>query len=260
MNRRAVGRLFLLMQSLVDKDLKVRYKRSMLGFVWFLLKPIFSMVVFTVVFTKIIRFGGSIQHFPLFLLTGLLPWNFFSSSLSASTTSLLDNHRLIRSIYFPRAALPAAGVAANGVHLLLALVVLEAILIAFGHMPGPSMVLLPVVLVLFMLMTAGFAMLFSVCNVFYRDVAQFLEVLLLAWFYASPVIYPLGQGLIPAGFEKVIMYNPVAGILEMFHSLFYKGVWPADWTWISAVPWSLAVFFLGLVVFRKAEPVVVKEL
>ena len=260
MSRTAAGRLSLLMQSLVDKDLKVRYKRSMLGFAWFLLKPVFSMVVYTIVFTKIIRFGGSIQHFSLFLLTGLLPWNFFSSSLSASTTSLLDKHRLIRSIYFPRAALPVAGVAANGVHLLLALAVLEGVLLAFGHMPSLSIVLLPAVLALFVLMTAGFAMILSVCNVFYRDVSQFLEVLLLAWFYASPVIYPLGQGLIPAGFEKVIMYNPVAGILEIFHAILYRGTWPGGWMWISAAAWSLTVFALGLAVFRRAEPVVVKEL
>ena len=260
MIRGGAGRLSLLMQSLVDKDLKVRYKRSMLGFAWFLLKPVFSMAVYTVVFTQIIRFGGSIRHFPLFLLTGLLPWNFFSASLSASTTSLLDNHRLIRSIYFPRAALPAAEVAANGVHLLMALAVLEAVLIAFGHAPSASIVLLPVILAFFVLMTAGFAMFLSVCNVFYRDVSQFLEVLLLAWFYASPVIYPLGQGLIPEGFERVIMFNPVSGILEMFHSVLYRGAWPEAWTWASAAAWSVVVFLVGLLVFRRAEPVVVKEL
>jgi ABC-type polysaccharide/polyol phosphate export permease len=248
------------MSSLVDKDLKVRYKRSMLGFSWSLLKPVFSMVVYTIVFTKIIRFGGSIEHFSLFLLTGLLPWNFFSSSISASTTSLLDNHRLIRSVYFPRAALPAAGVAANSVHLLLSLVVLELVLIIFGHTPGPSLILLPVVLVLFVLMTTGFALFFSVCNVFYRDVAQFLEVLLLAWFYASPVIYPLGQGLIPSGFENVIRFNPVAGVLEIFHAIFYRGTWPADWCWLSILVWTGVVFSCGLLLFHRAEPTVVKEL
>ncbi len=103
------------------KDLKVRYKRSMLGFLWFLLKPLFSMAVYTIVFTRIIRFGGSIEHFSLFLLTGLLPWNFFSASLSSSARTLLDNQKLIRSIYFPRAALPVSAVIANAVHMLMAM-------------------------------------------------------------------------------------------------------------------------------------------
>jgi len=254
------GRLTLLMSSLVDKDLKVRYKRSMLGFVWFLLKPVFSMVVYTIVFTKIIRFGGSIPHFSLFLLTGLLPWNFFSASVSASTSALLENHRLIRSIYFPRAALPASGVAANGVHLLLSMAVLELVMISFGHTPGWSIVLLPVVLLLFVIMTTGFAMIFSVCNVFYRDVAQFLEVLLLAWFYASPVIYPLGEGLVPAGFDSVIRLNPLSGVMEIFHSILYRGTWPEPWCWLSVTVWTAVVFTTGLLVFRKAEPTVVKEL
>lgn len=252
--------LMLLMQSLVEKDLKVRYKRSLLGFLWFLLKPLFSMVVYTIVFTRIIRFGGSIEHFSLFLLTGLLPWNFFSASLSASSRTLLDNQKLIRSIYFPRAALPVSAVLANSVHMLMAMAVLEIVLVFAGHTPGASIVLLPVAVLLLAGMTSGFAMMISVGNVYYRDVSQFLEVILLAWFYASPVIYPLGKGLIPVRMEAFIRLNPVAGALEAFHSMMYYGTWPETWAWISLAGWTGAILLIGLAVFKKAEASVVKEL
>ena len=250
----------LLMRSLVEKDLKVRYKRSLLGFLWFLLKPLFSMAVYTIVFTKIIRFGGSIEHFSLFLLSGLLPWNFFSASLSSSTRTLLDNQKLIRSIYFPRAALPVSSVIANSVHMLLAMAVLEIILVIAGHTPSLSILLLPVAVILLAAMTSGFAMMISVGNVYYRDVSQFLEVILLAWFYASPVIYPLGAGLIPEKMEAVIRFNPVAGALEIFHSLMYYGTWPELWAWVSLTAWTAVAGVVGYLVFKRAEPSVVKEL
>jgi ABC-2 type transport system permease protein len=251
---------WLLLRSLVVKDLKVRYKRSVLGFFWFLLKPLFSMAVYTVVFTRIIRFGGAIEHFSLFLLTGLLPWNFFSASLNSSTRALLDNTRLIRSVYFPRTTLPVAGVVANAVHLGLALCVLEAALIAFGHPPGLSIVLVVPATLLMIAMVSGMGMILAVGNVFYRDVSQLVEILLLAWFYASPIIYPLGEGLVPAAVESVVRFNPLAGLLEIYHSCLYSGGWPPVWTWLSLLGWTGFFLAVGTAVFRRAEPVVVKEL
>jgi ABC-type polysaccharide/polyol phosphate export permease len=252
--------ILLLLGSLAAKELKVRYKRSLLGFAWFLLKPVFNMIVFTIVFTRIIRFGGGIEHYPLFLLTGLLIWNFFSSSLNAATTSLLDNTRLIRSISFPRAVLPAASVAANAIHLLLSLLVTEILLAAFGHPLSASLLALLPALAILMVMTAGIAMALSVWNVYFRDVAQFVEVLLLAWFYASPVIYPLGAGMLPSRAEAVIRLNPVSGILEIVHSAMYYGTWPPAWCWLTSSAWMLVLFAGGLAAFRAAEPAVVKEL
>ena len=250
----------LLLSSLAAKELKVRYKRSMLGFAWFLLKPVFSTVVYTVVFTRIIRFGGEIEHYSLFLLTGLLVWNFFASSLNASTTSLLDNTRLIRSIRFPRAVLPAASVAANAVHLLLALLVAEAMLAAFGHPVTPALAALIPAVALLLVMTTGIALALSVWNVYLRDVSQAVEVLLLAWFYTSPVIYPLGAGMLPERAEAVIRWNPVSGALCVVHSVMYEGSWPPSWCWLSLSVWALLLFAGGLAAFKAAEPAVVKEL
>lgn len=249
-----------LILCLAEKELKVRYKRSLLGFAWFLLKPLFQTAVFSVVFTRIIRFGGGIEHYPLFLLTGLLGWNFLSSTLNASTTTLIDNNRLIRSIRFPRAALPAAGTAANAFHLASSLVVVELLLIAFGRAPGPSILLLPAALALFALLAAGLAMALSVWNVLLRDVAQLVEVVLLAWFYASPVIYPLDGTVLPAGVEAVVRLNPVSGFLQILHSVMYAGEPAPAWSWISLACWSAFLFASGLLVFRRAETMVVKEL
>ena len=256
--------LRLLMQSLISKDLKVRYKRSVLGFAWFLLKPLFSMIVYYFVFTKVLRFGGEISDFALFLLIGLLPWNFFASSLSASTTSLLDNHRLIRSIYFPRIMLPVAEVLANIVHLILALCVLIAVLIIFGYVPKISVIAIIPALIMFAGMTAGIAMLSSTWNVFYRDVKQFVEMILLAWFYASPIIYPLDSLSVNIGispkFMSIVKFNPVAGFMEIMHSTLYAGKWPHTWCWISLGCWTLFFLGFGYLIFKKFEPTVVKEL
>jgi len=250
----------LLVSSLASKELKVRYKRSVLGFSWFLLKPLFLTAVLSVVFTRILRFGGEIRHYPLFLLPGLLVWNCFSSSLSAASTSLLDNVRLIRSARFPRAAPPVSSVIANSVHLLLAMVVLEALLLAFGHFPSPAVPLLLPALVLFLAVTTGLSLMLAVWNVYYRDVALFLEVLLQAWFYASPVIYPADSGLLPGAISTAIRLNPVSGILEIVQSLLYYGRTPPAWAWISLAAWAVALPVLGMLVFRHAEPAVVKEL
>jgi ABC-type polysaccharide/polyol phosphate export permease len=252
--------VWLLLGSLAAKELKVRYKRSLLGFAWFLLKPLFNMVVFSFVFTRIIPWGGSIEHYPLFLLSGLLVWNFFSSSLSASTTSLLDNQRLIRSIRFPRAALPASSVLANLVHLLLSLAVLEVVLAAFGRIPSASLLMMVPAAVLLTAMTVGIAMIVSVWNVYHRDVAQFVEVVLLAWFYGSPVIYPADSALIPEGITRIMRFNPVAGVLEVVHSVMYEGSVPEAWTWISMSCWAVVLLAAGWLVFRRAEAAVVKEL
>jgi len=254
------GNWGLMLSGLAAKELKVRYKRSLLGFTWFLLKPLFQTAVFAVVFTRIIRFGGSLRHYALFLFTGLLVWNFFSSSISAATTSLLDNVRLIRSIRFPRAALPASSVAANAVHLMLSLLVVEALLLAYGHYPPVSVVLLIPALALLLAMTTGLSLMVSVWNVYYRDVSLLLEVLLLAWFYASPVIYPLGQGMLPPSIEAALRFNPVSGFLEAVQSLLYFGRTPPTWSWISMVCWSAVLLAGGLAVFRRSEPAVVKEL
>jgi ABC-type polysaccharide/polyol phosphate export permease len=255
-----MGNWLLILSSLAAKELKVRYKRSLLGFAWFLLKPLFQTAVFAVVFTQIIRFGGSLRHYALFLLSGLLVWNFFSSSLTAASTSLLDNVRLVRSIRFPRAALPVSSVAANAAHLLLSLLVLEALLLAWGHAPSPAFLLLVPALAMLLAMTAGLSLMLSVWNVYYRDVSLLLEVLLLAWFYASPVIYPLGTGMLPPAIEGILRYNPVSGFLETIHGLLYFGCAPPAWCWISMVSWSAILLACGLAVFRRSEPAVVKEL
>ena len=149
---------------------------------------------------------------------------------------------------------------ANAVHMLMALGVLEILLIAFGHTPNLSLVTLPIAVVLLAVMTSGFCMMISVGNVYYRDVSQFLEMFLLAWFYASPIIYPLGEELIPPGMEAVIRFNPIAGAMEIFHSTMYYGTWPELWAWISLVAWTAVILAAGLLIFKRMEPSVVKEL
>jgi lipopolysaccharide transport system permease protein len=176
-------------RNFVIRDLKVRYSNSALGFVWSFLNPLLLMMVFWVVFGVLA--GQGIERFPVYLLAGLLPWNFFSGSLMFSTTSVTGNGTLINRVYFPREILPISSTLSNGVHFLLALIPFFIILLAYRSPLSFSILWLPVVLAIQTLFTLGMAFFLSSTNVFLRDMQQVMDVAVQAWFFMTPIIYSL---------------------------------------------------------------------
>lgn len=262
-----------LVRNLVVRDLKVRYKNSVLGILWSLLNPLLMMLVFSVVFTFMWPNTGT-AHFPVFLLAGLLPWNFFQGAVMAATASIVGHSHLIKKIYFPREVLPISVVLSNLVNFLLALLVLFSFLIVSGIGFTPHILWLPVIIVVQVAFTLGLAFLFSTLNVFYRDTMMILDVGLLAWFFLTPVFYSME--IIPAskivlGYEIAVhrlvrWLNPMASLIDAYRTILYgstNGAPPGppalDFLLRTSVTAAI-VLLIGWLIFRRFSPVFGEEI
>ncbi len=211
-----------LLVGMTRKELKVKYKNSFLGFAWSLLNPLLYLVVFYVAFVKILASG--VPSFPIFLLSGLLVWNLFSTGLAAACGSVVGNAALVKKVAFPREILPLAAVGSMLVHFFLQSLVLFVVLalvrwnVAWEYVP-----LLPVALIALLLLTGGLGILLSATNVYLRDTQHFLELALLAWFWVTPIVYgfmTIGQRT-GSWFKTIYMMNPVTPIVLIFQRAIY---------------------------------------
>jgi ABC-2 type transport system permease protein len=213
-----------LLGNLVRKELKVKYKNSVLGFVWSLLNPALYLVVFSVVFQVFLK--ANIPFFGIYLLTGLLPWNLFANGLSAATGSITGNAQLVQKVSFPREILTLAAIGAALVHFFLQLSVLAGALLVFRHAPAWELLplLLPALLVLILLVVAV-GLILAAVNVVLRDTQHLLELALLAWFWLTPIVYPfrLVADTVSGGYE-LLMLNPVTTIVITFQRVLYNQV------------------------------------
>jgi ABC-2 type transport system permease protein len=219
---RDVWRYRELLGNLVRKELKVKYKNSALGFAWSLLNPALYLVVFYVVFELILQNG--IPDFAIFLLAGLLPWTLFSSSVAAATSSIVGNSALVNKVWFPREILPLAAIGAAFVNYLLQTVVLAAALIVFRYAPSAeyALVLVPALVAVLVLLSA-MALALAAINVYFRDTQHLVELLLLAWFWFTPIIYPyryVSDRL--EGWTALFLLNPMVSIVIAFQRAIYN--------------------------------------
>ena len=216
--------------NLVERDLKARYKNSIMGFLWSLLNPLGMMLVFTIVFTVLIP-NNNVPKYPIFLLAGLLPWNFFSAGVMVGTNSIVMSSSLVKKVYFPREVLPIASVLANLVNFLLSLVVLFAVLIAFHGSFSPWLWMLPAVILIQTCFILGIVFILSTLNVFYRDTIMVMDVAILAWFFLTPIFYPIE--MVPQSYHLLHMtvnvrrwlyiLNPMASLIAAYRQLLYYG-------------------------------------
>jgi lipopolysaccharide transport system permease protein len=219
-----------LILNLVKRELKARYKNSVLGFFWSLLNPLGMMLVFTFVFT-VISPNNQIGNFPIFFLCGFLPWQYFSNGVMVSMNSIVGNSNLVKKVYFPREALPISSVLAALVNFLLALVVLFGALIVTRTPFSPYIWLLPVVILMQTCFILGVVFVLSTLNVFYRDTMMIMDVVMQAWFFLTPVFYPIA--ILPSSYEilgitvnvRRLMYilNPMASFVAAYRDLLYFG-------------------------------------
>ncbi len=212
-----------LLGNLVRKELKVKYKNSVLGFVWTLLNPTLYLVVFSLVFQEVLRV--QVPYYAIFFLSGLLVWNFFSVALGAGTTSITMNSQLVQKVWFPREILPLASIGAAVVHFFLQALVLIAALAIFRRAPSAEYLpALPVAFVVLLILSAALAIALSAINVYLRDTEHLLELALLAWFWLSAVVYPYRQVASRLGPSREWMasLNPVIPIVTTFQKVLYN--------------------------------------
>ncbi len=218
---RQVWRYRELLVNLTRKELKVKYKDSFLGFLWSLLNPLLYLVVFSLVFAGLLR--SDIPYFAIFLLSGLLVWNLFNTSLGGACGSIVANAPLVQKVWFPREILPLATIGAGIVHFLLQLIVLALALLAFQHSPAWSY--LPLVLpalVVLLLWTAALGLALSAINVYLRDTQHLLELVLLAWFWMTAIVYPfrlIEQQL--GDWSWIAFLNPILIVVLTFQKAIY---------------------------------------
>ena len=218
-----------LILNLAMRELKARYKNTVLGFFWSLLNPLGMMLVFTAVFTIFMR--SKIENFPIYALCGLLPWNYFSAAVMGSVNTIVNNANLVTKVYFPREVLPIATVLANLVNFLLTLVVLFAALLLVRAPFNPWLWLLPVVILIQSAFILGLAFILSTLNVFYRDTLMVMDVAMLAWFFLTPIFYPLEdlpRSYLIGNFDldlhrTMYILNPMASIINTYRDLLYRG-------------------------------------
>ena len=241
-----------LVWSLTIRDIRSRYKQSVLGIAWALVQPVAMTAVFTVFMSMIDRsYAGSIPR-PVSIYVGMLPWTFFAGGLTSGTECLVGNHNLITKIYFPREVFPISAVLGKVVDLALGALVLLAMLLIFRiHVTAWALLVIPV-LVLQTVFMLGLTLIFSSANLFYRDIRHVMPLVTQMWMYVSPVVYGLER--VHGKILSVYMLNPMASIIGAYRDVVLEGHPPA-WNYLgySAVV-SIVIFLIGYRMFKKLEP------
>jgi lipopolysaccharide transport system permease protein len=250
---REVLRFRELLVLLVARDLKARYKRSALGTGWTLLNPLLQMGVYSLVFAVVLRIG--VPDYPLFVLSGLLPWSLLAVGTTSASLSLLGNQGLIRKVAVPQAVYPLAVVGGKLVDAALSVPALAILALASGRPPGASWLLLPVAFAIATAFTSGLALLLASLTVFFRDLRHLVELLFQIWFYVTPVFYPasfLEKVPVPA-LRWVLAANPATPVVRLFQETVYEGRAPPLATIALALLAAASSLAVGGLVFARAE-------
>ncbi len=244
-----------LLYFLAWRDVKVRYKQTLLGVLWVVLQPLVSMVIFTVLFGILLQVDSGDAPYPVFALAGLLPWNYFSQALTRSSTSVVNSANLVTKIYFPRLVIPLSGVFSSLVDFAIAFGALIVSMVVYGIAPTPALLVLPALILLAMITALGFGLWLSALNVKYRDVNYLLPFLIQIWMYVTPVVY--GSNLLPERYRFLLSLNPMTGVVEGFRWAVLGQAVVGDY--LSApliglsVVISLVTLISGLIFFRDTE-------
>jgi len=239
-----------LLFTLAMRDIKVRYKQTVLGIVWAVLQPLTAMVIFSVIFGSLAKIPSDGLPYPVFVFSGLLAWNFFSTAINSGGTSLLSAGGMISKVYFPRIIVPLASIGVSIVDFLIAVLILLVLMLVYSVPFSVSMVLVPVFFIGLVGTVIGVSTWLSAVTVAYRDFRFVIPFMLQIWMYLTPVIYP--SSFIPESWRWALSLNPVLGWVEGIRSAFLGR--PIDWSLVGiSFIFMLCLIALGLRYFEKAE-------
>ncbi len=241
-----------LLSQLTLREIKARYKQSILGYAWVLLNPLIQLLVYSFVFSIVFKFPMENTPYSIFLFIGLLPWIYLHTSLSQAALVLVDNSDLLKKVYFPREILPYSVILAKSIDLFFASMLLIAFMFFYKLPFYPSMFMIVPVFLIQVILMGGLALFLSAANLFYRDIQYLTNLILLMWMYLTPVVYPLS--LVPKDFLWVYSLNPMVGIIEGYRAAIFNR--PPDYpTIVWSVLISLIIFIFGFWGFKKSEKV-----
>ena len=242
--------------SLVRKDLRTRYKGSVLGFFWTFLNPLLQLIVYTIVFSIIMRV--SVDKFYIYLFVALVPWIFFTTSIQQGANAILINHDLVKKIYFPRLVLPIAVVSAAFMNMVFTMLVVFAALLVSGIGLSWHVIFLPVIMLLEYFMVLGMALMFSALNVYFRDLEHILGIVTMAWFYLTPIVYTID--MVPTQFLGLFYLNPMTSIVQAYREVLYYQQIPQFTTLGSVVVFAVIFIVAGYAIFQKLQKNFAEEL
>ncbi|MCA9965501.1 MAG: ABC transporter permease [Anaerolineales bacterium] len=257
-----------LLRNLVVRDLKARYKNSLLGIMWSLLNPLGLMIVFTVVFSVMSRFNNNTRYYAVFVLVGLVPWTFFTGALHSGAVSVVGNVGLVKKVYFPRELLPVTALLSNLVNFSISFLLIILFLFIFGIGLSRHILWVPAILITQLTFMLGLIMFVSALTVFFRDILMILDVLLTAWFFATPIFYPLEDlerpltilGTTLNSAQVMRWINPMASIIDGYRTVlwgtrFSNGPVSMDPSYLlRTFITSAIILVLGYLFFLRAEP------
>lgn len=237
----------VLIASLVLREVKLRYQRSVLGFLWTFLNPFLLMCLYTIVFSIFLRI--KVESYPVFLFCGLLPWVCFSASILEGANSIIRGSELITRVLFPPQVLPVVTVFSNLVNFILSLPILFIFLLLFKVKIGIALIALPIVMIIQAFFTMGLVLMFSALNVHFRDVRHILGNIIIMWFFATPILYPSTS--IPVKFRFITYINPMAMLIKSYRDILFYREFP-DWLLLGiTLCFGFLIFFLGNLIFNR---------
>lgn len=243
--------------SLIHRDLRGRYKGSVLGFLWTFINPLLQLVVYTIVFSSIMRMG--IDNYSLFLFVALIPWMFFSSSVMGGSLCILQNQNLVTKIYFPREVLPLSIVTSNFINMMYCFVIVLAVVLIFSsNINFSAWLFLPIIAIIEYIFVLGIVLIFSGFTVYFRDLEHILGIFTMAWQFLTPVMYPIE--MIPDKFMWIFNLNPMLPIIISYRDILYYGKIPHIDNLIQSIIFSLFFLLLGFTFFNKLKKNFAEEL
>lgn len=248
-----------MIRSLVKRELRGRYQKSVLGFLWSFISPLCQIAVFTVVFTYI--FPSNIPKYYIYLMTGMIPWQFFSDSISQGACAVIYNADMTKKIYFPREVLPISTISAKFVNLLLSMIVVFGFILFSGIGFSWLLVLLPFAMIVEYAIALGMGLIFSAATVYLRDIEYVVNVILMAWIWATPIMY--SPDTLAPEFQwiaQALRVNPVTSVMYLYRDILYYHQFPETIDIVLPVAWAIALLIVGELIFKRLEGDFAEEL
>lgn len=240
-----------LLASIVRRDLLLRYKQTIMGFGWAVFMPVLNTVIFSIIFTRVTRLDTGGIPYPIYAFAGLLPWNFFATSLRFAIVSLTSNANLVTKVYFPRELFPFSSVLVSFIDFAVAFTVLVALMVYYRIGVTWTVLALPVVLLVQTIFTTGMALLLSMANLFFRDVKYLFEIVITVWMFATSVVYPVE--LVGGRLGTLLMLNPMTPIIDGYRAILLHGTLPPAGPFGLAAAFACLTLAVGWTIFHRAE-------
>lgn len=252
-----INRIFILLtdyrflfSQLLQREIKSRYKQSFIGYLWLIISPLSQLIVYTFVFSIVLRFPTQDVPYPLFLLVALLPWSFTQNSISAATNSLVINANLLKKVAFPREIIPLSVIFAKIIDLIVSYSIFFIFFMFYGKSIPISALLMILIFFIQLVLTIGISLLLSSLNLFYRDIQYLANLLLMLWMYISPIVYPLS--MVPAKYQPIYCLNPLVGIIEAYRAVIFNTEINLQLLAYS-LSFAVVLFLISYFLFKKME-------